>query len=129
MGQAAVLYLSVLFQRRVYQELGKPIGLVDAAWGGTLIEAWSSPTALQSCAIPDYENPNPQNTNSALWNGMVAPLRQLTVRGFLWYQVVCYDLSHLLDSVQGEANAGHNNDEYSCTFPALIQDWRQQVLC
>lgn len=108
-SMSAVCYL---YARRVYQELGKPIGLVDAAWGGTLIEAWSSPTALQSCAIPDYENPNPQNTNSALWNGMVAPLRQLTVRGFLWYQ--------------GEANAGHNNDEYSCTFPALIQDWRQQ---
>lgn len=26
--------------------------------------------------------------------------------------------------VSGEANAGYNRDEYNCSFPAMIDDWR-----
>ncbi|MCB0560919.1 MAG: hypothetical protein KDD09_18310 [Phaeodactylibacter sp.] len=34
------------FGRTLHQELGVPIGLIDATWGGTKIESWMSPFAL-----------------------------------------------------------------------------------
>ncbi|XP_021494308.1 sialate O-acetylesterase [Meriones unguiculatus] len=49
--------------------------------------------------------------HSVLWNAMIHPLRNMTLRGVVWYQ--------------GEANANYNRDLYVCTFPALIADWRQ----
>jgi len=45
----------------------------------------------------------------SLWNGMVAPLAGLSLRGFLWYQ--------------GESNAGRA-DQYRTLFPTLIASWR-----
>ncbi|XP_069737982.1 sialate O-acetylesterase isoform X3 [Phaenicophaeus curvirostris] len=49
-------------------------------------------------------------TPSVLWNAMIHPLLNMTLRGVAWYQ--------------GEANAFLNTDRYNCTFPALIDDWR-----
>lgn len=34
------------FGRALHQELGVPIGLIDATWGGTKVESWMSPFAL-----------------------------------------------------------------------------------
>ena len=36
---------------QLYKELGYPIGLVSTTWGGTPVEAWSSPDALAACGI------------------------------------------------------------------------------
>ncbi len=48
---------------------------------------------------------------AALYNGMIAPLTPLTVRGFLWYQ--------------GEANSAHDRAPYYDTLmEGLIADWR-----
>jgi sialate O-acetylesterase len=52
-------------------------------------------------------------TPSTLYNGMVAPFVNYTVKGFLWYQ--------------GETDhEGLKALSYSRVFPALIQDWRRQ---
>ncbi len=48
---------------------------------------------------------------SALYNAMVAPLINYTVKGFLWYQ--------------GEANSGRAA-EYAILQPAQIRDWRNK---
>jgi sialate O-acetylesterase len=46
-----------------------------------------------------------------LYNGMIAPLTPLSVRGFIWYQ--------------GETNSAHDRAPYYETlFSALIGDWR-----
>ncbi|MCX5675360.1 MAG: sialate O-acetylesterase [Planctomycetota bacterium] len=47
---------------------------------------------------------------SCLYNGMIAPLIPLGIRGAIWYQ--------------GESNAGRPL-EYRRLFPAMIQDWRK----
>lgn len=52
-----------------------------------------------------------QNQPTSLYNAMAAPLRNLGVKGFLWYQ--------------GESNAG-NPAPYYDLLPALIKDWRSQ---
>ena len=35
----------------LYKKLQYPVGLVATTWGGTPIEAWSSPDALAKCNI------------------------------------------------------------------------------
>jgi sialate O-acetylesterase len=67
---------------------------------------------------PEPQNPNPMgmpspsarpSTPTVSFNGMIAPLAGLGMRGVLWYQ--------------GEAN-GSGGLEYRTWFPRLIQDWR-----
>jgi sialate O-acetylesterase len=57
---------------------------------------------------------HPQETSwlpAAIYNGMIAPLTPLTIKGFLWYQ--------------GETNSSHDRaGEYGRLFSALIGDWR-----
>ncbi|NXG70512.1 SIAE acetylesterase, partial [Baryphthengus martii] len=141
LGHGNFTYFSAvcwLLGRRLYEARGYPIGLVEAAWGGTPIEAWSSPRALRACGLPRDEGSwvlkpgrgfcsplssalapsvsrhrdlsGPQ-TPSVLWNAMIHPLLNMTLRGVAWYQ--------------GEANAFLHTDRYNCTFPALIADWRR----
>lgn len=52
-----------------------------------------------------------QNQPTALYNAMVAPVINYTIKGILWYQ--------------GESNAGRP-EEYAKLLPALIYDWRKQ---
>jgi len=49
------------------------------------------------------------NQNSVLYNAMIYPYRNMSIRGVWWYQ--------------GEQNVGEAT-YYTCAFPALIQDWK-----
>ena len=61
---SAVAYF---FARKVYQETGVPIGIIDATWGGSSIEAWMSPEALQHLPhLSGPEIPEVQNGKYAL---------------------------------------------------------------
>jgi len=52
-----------------------------------------------------------QNQPTALYNSMIAPLIEYTIKGFVWYQ--------------GESNTS-NPDEYAKLQPAMISDWRSK---
>ncbi|NWS77944.1 SIAE acetylesterase, partial [Crotophaga sulcirostris] len=152
LGHGNFTYFSALcwlLGRLLYETLRYPVGLVEAAWGGTPIEAWSSWRALRMCGLPEdagslglsSSTPLSQRlsgpqTPSVLWNAMVHPLLNMTLRGAAWYQgktppfpppapryPAGLSLSPL-SSGPGEANAFLNTDRYNCTFPALIADWR-----
>ncbi|XP_044057717.1 sialate O-acetylesterase isoform X2 [Siniperca chuatsi] len=97
-----------LFGRYMYENLKYPIGLVESCWGGTPVEAWSSSRALQQCGLE--QNKNGPKENSVLWNAMIHPLLNMTIKGALWYQ--------------GEENADYHQEQYNCSFPAMIDDWR-----
>ena len=45
------------FGRNLYDNLKYPIGLVATDWGGTPVEAWSSPDALKKCGMDGKHNP------------------------------------------------------------------------
>ncbi|NXM01784.1 SIAE acetylesterase, partial [Tyrannus savana] len=140
LGHGNFTYFSAvcwLLGRSLYEALGIPVGLVEAAWGGTPIEAWSSHQALQACGLPEdmgrakpplrfapplspvlssstspHQHLSGPQTPSVLWNAMIHPLLHMALRGIAWYQ--------------GEpANAFLHTDRYNCTFPALIADWRR----
>ncbi|XP_069138669.1 sialate O-acetylesterase-like [Argopecten irradians] len=119
-----------LYGKYLYQKLGYPIGLVNTCWGGTPVEAWSSPDALLKCGLirsaqitttnrltdpdrsPDYKYSEAlalSADHSGLWNAMVHPLLNMTIYGAIWYQ--------------GESNAPSPHN-YNCTFPSMISDWR-----
>ncbi|XP_033740496.1 sialate O-acetylesterase-like [Pecten maximus] len=116
-----------LYGKYLYQKLGYPIGLVNTCWGGTPVEAWSSPDALAKCGLhsetvaseqlkepfynrmSSYGNYGGPQTAVILWNAMISPLLNMTIYGAIWYQ--------------GENNA-RNPSTYNCTFPSMISDWR-----
>lgn len=54
---------------------------------------------------------NAQNQPTALYNAMLAPLTNYSIKGFLWYQ--------------GESNTSRPT-EYASLQPALIHDWRKK---
>ncbi|KAK9520605.1 hypothetical protein VZT92_020478 [Zoarces viviparus] len=101
------------FGRYLYETLQYPIGLVESCWGATPIEVWSSSRALKQCGLlqtySGYKSPAPTE-NSVLWNAMIHPLLNMTIKGAIWYQ--------------GESNADYHQEQYSCSFPAMIDDWR-----
>ncbi len=64
--------------------------------------------------IPRHPGPSfvsAQNQPTALYNAMVAPVTDYTIKGICWYQ--------------GESNAGRP-EEYAKLLPALVNDWRHQ---
>jgi len=64
-------------------------------------------TTIQPLEGPTFIRWKPEG----LYNAMIAPLLNLKIKGVLWYQ--------------GESNTG-NPTNYNQTFPALINDWRNQ---
>ena len=104
--------ICMFFGEQLNDELGVPIGLIDTAWGGTIIEAWSPPEVLLECGVEDDGLNQENNHNVYLWNSMIHPLLRFSIKGALWYQ--------------GESNTGHNREIYDCTFPSMITNWRQK---
>jgi len=92
-----------------------PLGLMDVAWGGTMIEQWTDNVTSASCV-----NTSMKDSSGTLFNGMVAPFLNMSVKGWLWYQ--------------GENNIGRGTSDpyypessgYACQLPAMIAKWRQE---
>lgn len=117
-----------VFARHLHDKFKTPIGLVQSNWGGTPVECWSSPGALSACGLGKgessvgfgtvrklfYSENDAPTENSVLWNAMIHPILNMTIKGAIWYQ--------------GEANARRNRDLYNCTFPNMIKDWRKSWL-
>jgi sialate O-acetylesterase len=124
-GFSAVAYY---FGRDLQEKLNVPIGLVHTSWGGTIAEAWTSGPSLSKMedfkdAVEKIEQTkaplpgrngrptaaNNPNVPTVLYNGMIAPLLPMAVKGAIWYQ--------------GESNAGRPK-QYQTLLPTLIRDWR-----
>jgi sialate O-acetylesterase len=129
-GFSAVAYF---FGRDLQEKLKIPIGLIHTSWGGTIAEAWTSGPSLKKMSdfkdavekleqtkgepAPSAEgqsrprrNPNNPNVPTVLYNGMIAPLEPLAIKGATWYQ--------------GESNAGRAK-QYRTLLPTMIRDWRK----
>jgi sialate O-acetylesterase len=92
---AATMYLDLSNDHRV---------ALDGLWRAKLGFAIAKDTAK-----PHDTNPNP-SVPTTLYNGMIAPIAPLAVRGAIWYQ--------------GETNSGRG-EQYQRLLPALIADWRR----
>jgi sialate O-acetylesterase len=105
------------FARDIFQAEKIPVGILFPAWGGTLVESWTSqktldtiPAAHAKELIPDRKPGGLPTAPAVIYNAMIAPLQQFPIKGVIWYQ--------------GEANNLFAR-QYRELFPLLISDWRQ----
>lgn len=108
------------FGRKIHQELGVPVGLIESAWGGTRIEPWTPPAGFDQVAslqgkvkLPAPNSKISNRTPTALFNAMIAPLVPFAFRGALWYQ----GESNQIDVPDGPI--------YADKMRALIEGWRK----
>ena len=66
----------------------------------------------------------PSNSNSALYNAMVAPLQGLAIRGMVWYQGERWvPVSYILYSVP--SSTSWHPENYRCLLGALVRQYRE----
>jgi sialate O-acetylesterase len=103
------------YGRYIYDAYAVPMGLISSNWGGTEIQLWSSPEAIDACTNKSQTQVPPKPTHdSYLWNSMIYPFTKMVMFGAIWYQ--------------GEANSKTpaEAEAYKCHFPAMINDWRKK---
>lgn len=87
------------FARKLQEELGVPVGLIESAWGGTDIVPWTPPCGFegidslktfheQALNVPELTGPakSERQRPSVLYNGMIAAHIPYAIRGAIWYQ-------------------------------------------
>lgn len=105
------------FARHLHKELGVPVGIIDSSWGGTKAEVWTPAEGLKQLgytnefkqAVESPQEPK-KKIPARLYNGMIHPLRNLTIKGVIWYQ--------------GEGNSWQAN-KYHELFTTMITCWRE----
>lgn len=104
-----------LFGKELRKALDVPIGIINSSCGGTWIEAWF-PDSLQTGfgdydpeAKPTADGQSGMVKTELLYNGMIYPLRNYTLKGFCWYQ--------------GCSSTGRS-DFYAEKMVAMIDHWR-----
>ena len=117
-GFSAVAYF---FGRDIQKSRNCPVGVIGAYVSGTPAQSWTPLEALQSSPVLQHyvdglhdasASGKPINAGvpSSLFNGLIAPLTPIAIKGVIWYQ--------------GESNTD-NPEEYRTLFPAMIAGWRK----
>ncbi len=113
------------FAANLLKELGIPIGIIQASWGGALIEPWMPRQGFDRLG-PDAKNgirldltqeqleelakkPWDLKAPAAMYNTMIHPCAGYAMRGAIWYQ--------------GESNIG--DAWYAQKMTSLIASWRE----
>jgi len=123
------------FAKNLHIKHGVPIGLINATWGGTPVEAWMSAEALKDypAAVEEAEQYRIAEKREEAFkksgyvieereyffaqrpignfNKMINPVLKFPLKGVIWYQ--------------GESNEGRPF-EYSDLFRKMIVDWRKR---
>lgn len=115
------------FGQKIFKKLNVPVGLIVSSLGGSSCEAWTSRDVLTNDKILKEKYLNPFDKEHAgeafdaavtfakvfhptlLYNTMLAPLANYSIKGFLWYQ--------------GESNKD-DYDVYPRLNTAMINCWR-----
>ncbi len=102
------------FGRELSREVNVPIGLVGTNWGGQRIEPFTPPVGFEQVPqladyVADLKQGKFKGGATQIYNGMVAGLTPLSVRGAIWYQ--------------GESNVG-DGLRYNYLTEALVKGWR-----
>ena len=121
------------FARKVHEEIGVPIGIIDSSRGGTPIEPYIPRAAFESHStlrreleLGDqgdlrgiWKLPGGVRARDGNWlpgrlfHSRLAPITRFAVRGAIWYQ--------------GESNCGDGEDprDYQHKMRALMSGWRK----
>jgi sialate O-acetylesterase len=106
--------IAYLYGLQLQKNLNVPVGIINSSWGGTIIEAWMDAESQKDFSDVDLNLLNDEkfpvyNKPVSCFNGMIAPLINYSLRGFIWYQ--------------GESNVPRFTT-YADKMVALIRFWR-----
>lgn len=113
---AECIAIGWFFADFLYRNLGIPIGIINASYGGSNVEAWMTPeacTTFTDIVVPptsDETSPWINNVPTVLYNGMLHPVVGYGIRGAIWYQ--------------GESNI-FNVPRYAPSVAAMVKSWRE----
>ncbi|WP_300724830.1 sialate O-acetylesterase [uncultured Bacteroides sp.] len=108
------------FATLVNQVLDVPIGIINCSWGGSMVEGWLPASIVKT--YPDIDlkrdirKEEPHDwwhylSPTLMYNGMLHPLENYTIKGYLWYQ--------------GESNVG-KHDTYAERLKTMVELWRKE---
>ena len=101
------------YARELQRKLNVPVGMICSSWGGTRIESWMCSQAISNFPSSKAKTPVKKEGDpskfSSLYNGMIHPLLNFTIKGAIWYQ--------------GETNR-FNANEYIDLMVAMVNNWR-----
>ncbi|GAB6122160.1 sialate O-acetylesterase [Dysgonomonas termitidis] len=104
------------FADLINQQLDIPVGIINASYGGSNVEAWMTDVAcseFKDIEVPpksDETSPWIGNVATLLYNGMIHPIEGYRIKGMLWYQ--------------GESSI-FNVPRYAPSVAAMVKDWRK----
>lgn len=109
--------IGYFFANYVEKALNVPIGIIHSSWGGSTIETWLDKESFNE--FPEFdlaflnqsgEVKNANQPPTLLYNAMIDPIKEYTVKGVLWYQ--------------GESNRGRHI-QYEKLAKKQINKWRE----
>jgi sialate O-acetylesterase len=79
------------FAMQLNRTLDVPVGIIACSWGGSRVEGWLPRELLESLGenlgMLANDNPRLQYMKPLImYNGLLYPLKDYTIKGFLWYQ-------------------------------------------
>lgn len=106
------------FGSRLSKALDVPVGMINASWGGSVIEAWMSKELLKDCPDVNLANASDSKVSDMykpmiMYNAMFRPASKYTMSGILWFQ--------------GESNISIANTEYADRLTAMAAQWRSDI--
>ncbi len=108
------------FAQMLNQTLDVPIGIINCSWGGTTVEGWLPRKIVETYPDIDLKKEIRKEEPYDWWhylspilmyNGMLKPLQNYTIKGFIWYQ--------------GESNIGRK-DTYAERLKTMVELWRKE---
>jgi sialate O-acetylesterase len=119
---SAVCFMTVRDIARLHNSIGsdRPMGLIQAAYGATRVEAWMSDEAIENTG-PKFaphvpKGLDPPNQKSVLYNAMISPWTHFSIRAVLWYQ----GERNGLQKIPGVDQTSY----YATMYQSMIADWR-----
>lgn len=115
----SVQYFSAVayyFGKKLNGELNVPIGLINASWGGSNAELWTTPESIEKDAElvaalkKQEERPWWPFEAGSIYNAMINPIVPYAIAGTIWYQ--------------GESNTAAPAT-YKRLMETMINDWRK----
>lgn len=106
------------FATRLSKALDVPVGIINASWGGSVIEAWMSRELLENCPDVNLADASDNKVNDMykpmiMYNAMFHPASKYTMSGILWFQ--------------GESNISIANEVYADRLTAMAELWRKDI--
>lgn len=103
------------FAQTLYHSLDVPVGIIVCSWGGSRVESWTNRQILETYPDIDLTKKGIEDVQEwkrplVMYNGMLKPLSNYTIKGFIWYQ--------------GESNVG-KEDVYAQRFATMVELWRK----